>query len=75
MTGAAARRMVYEMTDIVSYLRDFWHDEGGISSVEYALLLAFLGAAIIAAGEDLSTAVSDEISAMADCIEKAKKGC
>ena len=42
------------------YLRAFWRDRRAISSVEYALLLAFIGASIIAAADSLSNAVSNE---------------
>ncbi len=45
----------------------FWADEAAISSVEYALLLAVIGAGIIMGAEQLSTAVSDEILAAASC--------
>ena len=38
-----------------------WADEGGISSVEYALLLAFVAAGIIVAADSLSNAVSNEM--------------
>ncbi len=46
-----------------------WQDEGGISSVEYALLLAFVAGGIIIAADELSVAVSGEMSAAADCID------
>ncbi len=46
-----------------------WQDESGISSVEYALLLAFVAAGIILAADELSTAVSGEMSSAADCID------
>lgn len=45
-----------------------WQDESGISSVEYALLLAFVAAGIVVAADVLSTAVSTEMIAAADCI-------
>ncbi len=47
----------------------FWADEAAISSVEYALLLAFVGASIIMGAEQLSTAVSDEMIATASCFD------
>ncbi len=46
-----------------------WNDESGISSVEYALLLAFVAAGIITAAELLSNAVSNEMEDTAKCIE------
>ncbi len=45
-----------------------WNDESGISSVEYALLLAFVAAGIILAADLLSNAVSNEMKEAADCI-------
>ena len=46
-----------------------WNDESGISSVEYALLLAFVAAGIIAAAELLSNAVENEMCDTANLIE------
>ncbi len=50
-------------------LADLWSDESGISSVEYALLLAFVAAGIILAADQLSNAVSNEMENAADCID------
>ncbi len=50
-------------------LSDFWNDESGISSVEYALLLAFVAAGIIVAADSLSNAVSNQMEGAANCIE------
>ncbi len=44
-------------------------DESGISSVEYALLLAFVAAGIIFGAETLSNAVENEMFETAACIE------
>ena len=46
-----------------------WNDESGISSVEYALLLAFVAAGIIAAAELLANAVENEMCETAALIE------
>ncbi len=51
------------------FLAELWTDESGISSVEYALLLAFVAAGIIASADMLSNAVSNEMSDAANCIE------
>ena len=51
------------------FLTTLWNDESGISSVEYALLLAFVAAGIILAADELSTAVSGEMNQAADCID------
>ena len=45
-----------------------WNDQSGISSVEYALLLAFVAAGIITAAELLSNAVENEMTDTANCI-------
>ncbi len=50
-------------------LAGLWYDESGISSVEYALLLAFIAAGIITAAELLSNAVENEMTDTAACIE------
>jgi Flp pilus assembly pilin Flp len=49
-------------------LTAFWADESGISSVEYALLLAFVGGGIILAADSLAEAVADEMNETAACI-------
>ncbi len=50
-------------------LARLWNDESGISSVEYALLLAFVAAGIITAAELLSNAVKNEMEDSACIIE------
>ncbi len=47
----------------------FLADESGISSVEYALLLTFIGGAIFFAVETLSAAVINKMETTADCID------
>ncbi len=54
--------------NVLQPLVKLWTDESGISSVEYALLLAFVAAGIIAAADVLSDAVSDEMNEAAKCI-------
>jgi Flp pilus assembly pilin Flp len=48
-----------------------WRDAKGISSVEYALLLAFLAGGVIFAASTLSNAVSDQIESAAQCFDGA----
>ena len=59
------------------FLSNLWNDESGISSVEYALLLAFVAAGIIVAADQLSNAVSNEMEQAASCIEgtSGASGC
>ena len=51
------------------FLSNLWKDESGISSVEYALLLAFVAAGIIVAADQLSNAVANEMEDAAGCID------
>ncbi len=57
------------MCETGKFLTKLWSDESGISSVEYALLLAFVAAGIITAAELLSNAVENEMTDTAACIE------
>ncbi len=57
------------MTRMRDFLNELWTDESAISSVEYALLLAFIAAGIITAAELLSNAVENEMKDAAGCIE------
>jgi Flp pilus assembly pilin Flp len=57
------------MKKIRKFLKKIWTDENAISSVEYALLLAFVAAGIITAAELLGNAVGNEMNDTADCIE------
>ena len=56
------------------FLVTLWTDESGISSVEYALLLAFVAAGIITAAELLSNAVENEMTDVATCIADGAGG-
>ncbi len=58
----------------LQYIGRLWNDESGISSVEYALLLAFVAAGIIVAAELLSNAVQSETTEAAACIDDPS-GC
>ena len=51
------------------FLNKIWGQESGISSVEYALLLAFIAAGIIFGAEALSNAVENQMEDKAACIE------
>ncbi len=57
------------MQKIATMILNLWNDESGISSVEYALLLAFVAAGIITAAELLSNAVENEMEDSACLIE------
>ena len=57
------------MSKVGEFLQQFLTDESGISSVEYALLLAFVAGGIIFGADALSTAVTGKMIASADCID------
>jgi len=57
------------------FLMKLWKDESGISSVEYALLLAFVAAGIIVAAGNLSDAVTGQMNDSANCINTGSTGC
>lgn len=63
------------MQKITTLILDIWNDESGISSVEYALLLAFVAAGIITAAELLSNAVENEMEDTASCIDTGGTTC
>lgn len=46
---------------MINLLKRFWNEDEGISSVEYALLLAFIGAAVAAAAAALGGAVAGKM--------------
>ncbi len=56
------------MPSLKKPLSGLWADQSGISSVEYALLLAFIGGAIIVGAEELATAVENKLTDTASCI-------
>jgi Flp pilus assembly pilin Flp len=51
-----------------TFLAKLWRDIRGISSVEYALLLAFIAVGIVVAAGNLSEAVTGKIDETANCI-------
>ena len=56
-------------------LRALWQDSRAISSVEYALLLAFVGAGILVAADSLSNAVSNEFLETVVVLDGDGGGC
>ena len=49
------------MSSLRRHVKALWRDQRAISSVEYAMLLAFIAAGIMMAAEMLSNAVSNEL--------------
>ena len=60
---------------MIAVFKNLWADESGISSVEYALLLAFVAGGIILGAEELANAVADELIDTASCIESGGGTC
>ena len=56
------------MKKSTKFLARLWSDESGISSVEYALLLAFIAAGVAIAADQLGGAVETEINDAANCV-------
>ena len=57
------------------FMTKLWQDESGISSVEYVLLLALIGSAIIVGASLLGDSVANELTETADCISSDGTNC
>ncbi len=51
------------------FMTKLWRDESGISSVEYVLLLALVGSAIIAGASFLGEEIGLQLDETAQCIQ------
>ena len=63
--------MIVERVSVMEmggFLGRLWTDERGVSSVEYALLLAVVAAGIAAAAGSLGFAVAGEIDEASECL-------
>ncbi len=63
------------MNDLRRHAKALWRDQRAISSVEYAMLLAFIAVGIMAGAEMLSNAVTNEFSDTAALLDGAGDGC
>ncbi len=63
------------MPDLKKRFSGLWTDRSGISSVEYVLLLAFVAGGILLGAEELATAVADQLTYSASCIETGGATC
>ncbi len=63
------------MSESGMFLARLWNDESGVSAVEYVLLLALVGSALIAGASILGGAVGDELSETATCIQSEGTTC
>ena len=57
------------------FMTKLWQDESGISSVEYVLLLALIGSAIIVGASLLGDSVANELEETAECIASDGTNC
>ena len=57
------------------FMTKLWQDESGISSVEYVLLLALIGSAIIVGASLLGDSVANELEETAECISSDGAVC
>ncbi len=56
------------------FLKRLRAEDCGITSVEYALLLAFVAAGVILAAQTLGNAVSNQMNDVTDCISSGTAG-
>ena len=63
------------MMSTVRFMKNLWHDEGGASAAEYALILAIVGAGIAAAAIVLGSAVATAMNDASTCISTAGATC
>ena len=57
------------------FLAKLWNDESGVSAVEYVLLLALVGTALIVGASLLGDSVANELTDKADCIASDGNTC
>lgn len=53
------------MEKMLQAVKQFWNDESGVTAVEYAIMIAAVGAIVLAAGTPLGTALSGYFSGIA----------
>ncbi len=63
------------MMSTVRFMKNLWHDEGGASAAEYALILAIVGAGIAAAAIVLGSAVATAMNDASTCISTEGVTC
>ena len=56
------------MNKVHQFAIKLWKDESGISAVEYVLLLALVGSAIIFGAQQLGDAIGEQLQDTAECI-------
>lgn len=62
------------MEKLVQTVKHFWNDESGVTAVEYAILVAVLGGAILAAAQVLGPAIKTAFTNTSTTISGAGAG-
>ncbi len=63
------------MPNLKKRLSGLWADESGVSAVEYVLLLAIVGGALIFGAVELGNVVADRLSETASCLQTNGDTC
>lgn len=53
------------MEKLVQQVKQFWNDESGVTAVEYAIMIAAVGAVVLAAGTPLGDALVSYFNGLA----------
>ncbi len=63
------------MSKTRKFLAKLWNDESGISAVEYVLLLALVGTALILGASFLGNEVGNQLNDTASCLASDGSNC
>ncbi len=63
------------MSKTGKFLAKLWNDESGVSAVEYVLMLALVGTALILGASFLGNEVANELADTATCIASDGNTC
>jgi Flp pilus assembly pilin Flp len=67
--GDESLKRTFVMPNLKKRLSGLWADESGVSAVEYVLLLAIVGGALIFGAVELGNVVADRLSETASCLQ------
>ncbi len=63
------------MSKTRKFLAKLWNDESGVSAVEYVLMLALIGSALILGASLLGNEVANQLSDTASCLASDGSNC
>ncbi len=63
------------MSKTRKFLAKLWNDESGVSAVEYVLLLALVGTALILGASFLGNEVGNQLNDTASCLASDGSNC